>query len=325
MRLHEDPKLFEQAIRATADKKDLLDIYVEKDYWVTLALFQIFQNQIGEETIFKGGTALSKCWELIDRFSEDIDLVVLQRGEETGGQLKNKIKTIGTVVSEVLPEIQVEGLTRKRGMNRKTAHAYKKIFKRDFGQVRDFIVVEASWLGSHEPYVQTKISSYIYGMLEQSGDSDTIVKYGLAPFTIQVLAKERTVCEKIMSLVRFSYGIEPIEDLKKKVRHTYDIFQLLSDEELYKFFESEKFDQMLLKVAQDDSESYKNNNKWLANHPSESLFFSDLDKVWKSLVSTYENDFSKLVFGELPDSNEVLDSMKMVKKKLDNIKWKIKL
>ena len=69
MKLHEDKKLFKQAVQKTAEEKGILDIYVEKDYWVTYALYTIFKNEIGKETIFKGGTALSKCFGLIERFS----------------------------------------------------------------------------------------------------------------------------------------------------------------------------------------------------------------------------------------------------------------
>ncbi|HQB79283.1 MAG TPA: nucleotidyl transferase AbiEii/AbiGii toxin family protein, partial [Tenuifilaceae bacterium] len=67
-------------------------IYVEKDYWVTYALFTIFNNKIGKDTVFKGGTALSKCYNMIERFSEDIDLVVLRREGERDGKLKSKLK-----------------------------------------------------------------------------------------------------------------------------------------------------------------------------------------------------------------------------------------
>ena len=81
-----------------------------------------FQNEIGKTTVFKGGTALSKCFHLIERFSEDIDLVVLRKENETGNQLKTKIKKISNCVSNVLPEIEIEGITNKLGMIRKTAH-----------------------------------------------------------------------------------------------------------------------------------------------------------------------------------------------------------
>ena len=49
---------------------------VEKDYWVTVMLQMIFDSELGEHLIFKGGTSLSKNGNLIDRFSEDIDLAV---------------------------------------------------------------------------------------------------------------------------------------------------------------------------------------------------------------------------------------------------------
>ena len=38
------------------------------------------------------------------------------------------------------------------GMNRKTAHPLQKEFKGDYGQVRDVIILESTWLGYYEPY-----------------------------------------------------------------------------------------------------------------------------------------------------------------------------
>ena len=69
-------------------------------------------------------------------------------------------------------------------------------------------------------------------------------EYGLIPFEVQVLHVNRTICEKIMSLVRFSHGADPIKDLKNKIRYTYDIHQLLQVEEVKQFFESSIFDNM---------------------------------------------------------------------------------
>jgi|SRR5690606_20925176 len=94
MRLHENISLYTDAIQFTAQQMNLPPEYVEKDYWVTFTLYNIFKNEIGKETVFKGGTALSKCIGLIQRFSEDIDLVVLRKETETENQLKNKIKKI---------------------------------------------------------------------------------------------------------------------------------------------------------------------------------------------------------------------------------------
>ena len=63
-------------------------------------------------------------------------------------------------------------------------------------------------------------------MLENKQD-DIAEKNGLLPFEVLVLEPTRTICEKIMSLVRFSYSENPIIDLKNKIRHIYDLHQLL--------------------------------------------------------------------------------------------------
>jgi predicted nucleotidyltransferase component of viral defense system len=104
MKLHQDKKLFRQAVQFTSDQMQIPAVYVEKDYWVTYALFNIFNDKIGSDTVFKGGTALSKCFGIIQRFSEDIDLVVLRREGESNNKLTNKIKAISKVVSAVLPK-----------------------------------------------------------------------------------------------------------------------------------------------------------------------------------------------------------------------------
>ena len=168
MILHGDKKLFRQAVEFTAQQMNIPGIYVEKDYWVTYILNTIFNNPIGKETIFKGGTSLSKCFGLTERFSEDIDLVVIRREGESNNQLTNKLKKISDVVSGVLPEVQIKEVTRKMGMNRKTAHTYTKEFDGDYGQIRDVIIVEASWLGYFEPHTTKKVSSFIYETMQNN-------------------------------------------------------------------------------------------------------------------------------------------------------------
>lgn len=325
MRLHENKILFRQAVQFTSDRMQILPIFIEKDYWVTYVLHTIFNHAIGSDTVFKGGTALSKCYKMIDRFSEDIDLVVLRREGESDNQLKTKIRTIGKVVEAVLPEINVDGLTQKRGMNRKTAHAYNKEFQGNYGQVRDVIVVEATWLGYYEPCTTKKLNSLVGEMMQNNGQEQIALEYGLQPFDVLVLEPIRTLCEKIMSLVRFSYGENPVEELKQKIRHSYDLHQLLKQPEFSDFFESPAFDEMLIKVANDDIASFRNNNQWLIHHPNEALIFKDLDQVWNELKMAYDGDFKNLVYGVLPSDEAVLSTMKKIKARLTSINWTIKL
>ena len=80
---------------------------VEKDYWVTVRLQLIFDSELSEHIIFKGGTSLSKNGNLIERFSEDIDLAVNYEyfglnDEPTKKQLKKLRKSSSLVVREAL-------------------------------------------------------------------------------------------------------------------------------------------------------------------------------------------------------------------------------
>ncbi len=324
MNLHLNKNLFRDAIRITAQQMNIQPEFVEKDYWVTYALYVIFNHEIGNDTVFKGGTALSKCYKMIDRFSEDIDLVVLRREGETDNKLKAKIKAIGNVVSEVLPEVEITTITHKMGMNRKTAHTYSKEFDGNYGQVRDVIILESTWLGYYEPYTTRILNSFIGEMMVNNGQIAIAEANGLMPFEVRVLEPVRTLCEKIMSLVRFSYGENPIDDLKKKIRHTYDLYQLLTQEEFLKFFQSTAFDEMLLKVANDDVISFRNNNQWLVHHPNEALIFKDLYNVWNELKTTYNGDFKNLVYGKLPKEEVILETLKMIQERLKTISWTIK-
>jgi predicted nucleotidyltransferase component of viral defense system len=75
LRLFEHPD-FEQAILRAAEhfrQRNLRPAIIEKDYYVTEAL-RVIANTYGSKIIFKGGTSLSKEWNLIQRFSEDIDI-----------------------------------------------------------------------------------------------------------------------------------------------------------------------------------------------------------------------------------------------------------
>ncbi len=324
MNLHSNKQLFRDAVEATSQRINIPEIYIEKDYWVTIALHTIFHSSIGYQAVFKGGTALSKCHKLIERFSEDVDIVVLSSPGESGNQLKNKLKAVTEAVSSVIPEIDVDGITNKMGQIRKTAHKYnRENFKGAFGQVREYIIIEASWLGSYEPFIEAPVSSYISEMMNATGTNDLISKYQLQPFTVKVLSKERTLCEKIMSLVRFSQTEDPYSDLSNKVRHIYDIHKMLETAEIKNFFESNEFDTLLLKVGNDDVLSYKNKNAWLKKHPAEAIIFNQPEATWDRIKTTYRTLFKDIVIGKLPEEEALVVTLVTIEKRLRKVSWKI--
>jgi len=323
MKLHENNILFRQAIQFTSDKIGIAPIYIEKDYWVTYALYLIVNSELGKDVVFKGGTSLSKCFGIIHRFSEDIDIVVLRENGETDSKMKTKLRYISGALEPFLPEVKIAGVTRKMGMNRKTAHSYNKVFTGEYGQVRDKLILESTWFGHADPFSVKSISSYVGDMVMNNDNSNIAVEYELHPFQLKVMDPERTICEKIMSLVRFSYGKNPIVDLKIKVRHSYDLHMLLQIPKYLEFVKSENFSSLLLQVAADDVISFKNNNDWLNNHPNDALIFDDLDNVWNEISKAYIGDFKNLVYGELPDEKLILVTLKKIRHRLESINWRI--
>jgi len=74
MYLHNDAGLFNKRIIECYEKTGVDPAMSEKDYFVTLFLKHLFEAE--PNVVFKGGTCLSKCYKIIDRFSEDIDLTM---------------------------------------------------------------------------------------------------------------------------------------------------------------------------------------------------------------------------------------------------------
>ncbi|WP_262497241.1 hypothetical protein [Maribacter sp. 6B07] len=85
----------------------------------------------------------------------------MRRKEETGNQLKTKLKKITEEITSPFVEVEMEGITNKMGMIRKIAYNYPKSFKGNYGQVRDAIIIEATWLGYFEPYTKRVLNTYI--------------------------------------------------------------------------------------------------------------------------------------------------------------------
>ena len=77
MKLFEHPDFAQAVIGAVKHfrPRGLRESIIEKDYYVTEAL-RIIERKAGSQVIFKGGTSLSKGWNLIQRFSEDIDILL---------------------------------------------------------------------------------------------------------------------------------------------------------------------------------------------------------------------------------------------------------
>lgn len=85
--LREDKELFREVIAEVNAQTGVAQSIIEKDYYVTMIL-KLLSERL-PKVVFKGGTSLSKCFHLIDRFSEDIDVTFT---EHIGASRKKKLK-----------------------------------------------------------------------------------------------------------------------------------------------------------------------------------------------------------------------------------------
>ena len=206
MILHENKKEFTEAIQASSDHLNISPVFIEKDYWITKVLKELSKSKYANDIVFKGGTSLTKAYKLIQRFSEDVDIAVLNVSEMSGNQVKTLIRNVEKDISKDLTEIEVPDVTSKFSKFRKSVFTYPLTgnFKFSAG-ISDKLIIEVNSFANPFPYHKLEIKSFITEFLEQTNSKDLIKKYELEPFTLNVLDKKQTLLEKIVSLIRFSF------------------------------------------------------------------------------------------------------------------------
>jgi len=98
---------------------------------------------------------------------------------------------------------------------------------------------------------------------------------------------------------------------------------MLNNKSIGMFFKSDNFFKMLQKVGKEDFISYINNNTWLKKHPCTAIIYRDPEMTWDRIKNTYRTTFKDLVIGDLPDENNLVDSLKKIKARMDLFDWEI--
>jgi len=306
MILHKNKEDFQALINVTADYFQIPQVYIEKDYWVTYILEKLSNSVFKNFVVFKGGTSLSKAFQLIDRFSEDIDLQVTKFD---GGDSKKKtlFKNIERTITEGLTHLKNDIRNKKSGNIRKTVYSYELQNKdHEFYQASKEIILEVNTMSTPEPYQIQKLNSYIAEYLEKKDDTDSISEFELEPFELNVLNKTRTFVEKIFAVLDFTFEEDPIAALSNGIRHIYDIRKLYDDEEINRFFNSEAFNNLCNKVVVENDFFGKRKER----RYSETILI-DINTLEK-IKNTYNKEFSKLVFVGLPEFEKIKEALSII-------------
>lgn len=218
--LHNDASTFEQIILRVAEDTGVEPSIIEKDYYVTLFLQRIVMLQ--PNIIFKGGTSLSKCYKLINRFSEDIDLNIETETHPTAGQRRNLKKNIVSVIDEFgFVLVNSDGIHSRRDYNRYIVD-YPTLFPT--GYLKENLIVETAVYIKAYPCVRLQASSLIYDYLKKNGYDELIDQYQLHPFEVNVQTADRTLIDKVYALGDYYLDGK----IQEHSRHIYDIYKLLN-------------------------------------------------------------------------------------------------
>ena len=217
--LHYNPDLFRQVILRTAQHTGIKPAIIEKDYYVTAFLKEIVKVQ--PNIIFKGGTSLSKCYKLIDRFSEDIDLNIDTEKGPTEGQRKQLKESIVSVINNFGFVLTNADQVRSRRSYNKYIVDYPTVFTGEY--LKENLIVETSVYIRAFPSNRMTASSFIYEFLLESGFQDLIDQYELAPFELNVQTAERTLIDKVYALGDYYLDGK----ITEHSRHIYDLYKLL--------------------------------------------------------------------------------------------------
>lgn len=320
--LHEDKNLFVKLITDTAQAQHIDIRYVEKDYWITRSLGLLAQSPYAERVVFKGGTSLTKAYRLTQRFSEDIDVAVINADTLSQGQLKRLIHHAAHSMSDGLKAVTDDPSTRKTSAYYKQLYTFPTTTK-GFGALpirEGQILVEINSFANPYPYVPVEIHSFIYEYLQGLEQFRYLIdEFGLQPFTLNVLDKRRTMLEKTVSLLRFSFA-EESEKLASKIRHFYDLYFLMQDADCQEYLKSEQFKSEFRELYAHDQESFDHPKGWNKQPHMASPLLIDFDAVWQQLRGTYETKMLPLAYVQpIPPANAAEKAFKQIVEELKKI------
>lgn len=221
MRLHEDKKRFMEAAAAASAAFAIEPAMIEKDYFITLFLQKAMERIPG--LVFKGGTSLSKCYKLIDRFSEDIDLT-LDNEHFTQSKKRNSLRELIAVCDELGFELLNREEVKQHTHGNFNCYnvRYPVIFSSD--DIKTELKVEMTYIQKSYPQEQRQASSYIGEFFRQIGNPFIIEEYGLESFPVQVQSLERTLVDKVFAVCDYYLSGKTMGNS----RHIYDISRLLT-------------------------------------------------------------------------------------------------
>lgn len=302
---------------------------IEKDFWVTLVLESVFELEQAKSIVFKGGTSLSKGWNLIQRFSEDVDLAVDRKAFGFDGKLGSSKRTKlrkairEFVVDEFTPaltgnlrdkraEVEVEVKESKSSDQDPSIIeiAYPSVTE-PIGYLKPRVLIEVSARSLFEPNENKELTPLVSSVFSQL---DILLK----PAIIPCVLPKRTFLEKVF-LLHEEFQKNPDEMRAERLsRHLYDIEAImdtdhgkeaLSDEDLYIDIVNHR--KHLTKIIGLDYEK----------HMPRFINLIPPDKSIKEWGNDYRSMQESMIYGESVSFKELIDRMSELMKRINQLEF----
>jgi predicted nucleotidyltransferase component of viral defense system len=314
-------------------KIGLDEVAAEKDWWVTAVLRALFSLSYAEHLSFKGGTSLSKCYNLIERFSEDIDIAInreyLGFGENLSKtQINDKLRRATCSFVREKLQFDIAKALENQGISTSLFSAkvnitpvtttdpeiikveYKSLFT-----VSDYIkrkvIVEVGGRSMHEPLETVKLQSII----DKTFSNAAFVE---KPFGVQTVVPQRTFIEKICLLHEEFAKPQELIRTERMSRHLYDLAQIMNtkvaDEALTnKDLYNSVVEQRRIFVGLKGFDYATLATKTINIIPPDSI----IDR-WKT---DYEIMQGTMIYGNSLSFNKLIDKIKQLNEKINRIVW----
>jgi hypothetical protein len=312
-----------EIFRETAARRGMSEAVVEKDYWVCFVLERLFSDEaLSQSLLFKGGTSLSKVFGLIERFSEDIDLIVdwrkvteedplAKRSKSQQEQFNRKLQELGQVYVRdvILPQLQnvlkdVVDVSISEDPNVVDV-AFPASFLEQY--IRPLVKLEIGPLAIWVPNAEFEISAYVNEEFPKLFRNKT--------FSVRAIRAERTFWEKVTILHHEAGRPMNSHQPLRYSRHYYDLFCLSNSGVKQKALS----DLELLKSVVYSKEQFYPRG-WarydLAKPGTMRLVPSE--HHMKSLKEDYK-EMRVMIFGDLPDFDEIMTRIEALQMEINKL------
>ena len=298
--LRQDPDAFDALRDLTADTLNIDPGAIEKDYWATEVLRSATAQLLGvDEFVFKGGTSLSKAYGIIERFSEDIDLLVVCK--HTGAPLKRLLRKVADRASEDLSATSEREHEGRGYLNARYSYAAR----RSVGFLSPGVLLEMGSRGGPWPSERLPIRSLMSRVAGETDPAAVDDFEDLGVFQVMVLAPERTLAEKL-AFLHHRATVADHTALRNGARHLYDTAMLVRSDRVNDALADGRISELMVDIDERSAAA-----GWLFTPRPEGGFatspaFGGDDEVAEALRDGYAR-LADLVWGELPSFDEAID------------------